>query len=146
MPPPLQPNPGVGSDSVTSGSTISLVTIELGVSPRALFDLFDRKQVSSAMRREIPGVGTIELGVMTERRNFPSVQATAFAPILLTIGKTVVSGVTVKLLADFLTAKLKGQDKARRMMTINKKLVEVTTSAAMVKILEETIEVDVSQK
>ena len=122
------------------------MTIELGVSPRALFDLFDSKQVSSGMSREVPGVGTIELGVMMERRDPPSIQATAFVPIILAVGSKVATGVTIKLLADFLTAKLKGQDKARRMMTINKKLVEVTTPEAMVKILEETIEIDVTQK
>jgi hypothetical protein len=122
------------------------MTIELGVSPRALFDLFDSKQVSSGMSREVPGVGTIKLGAMMERRDLPSIQATAFVPIVLAFGSTVATGVTIKLLADFLSAKLKGQDKARRMMTINKKLVEVTTAEAMVKILEETIEIDVTQK
>jgi hypothetical protein len=129
-----------------AGGTIPLMTIELGVSPRALTQLFDSKQVSSGMSLEVPSVGTIKFVVMMERRDLPSVQATAFVPILLTIGTAVVSGVTVKLLADFLTAKLKGQDKERRMMTINKKLVEVTTPEAMVKILEETIEIDVTQK
>ncbi len=118
------------------------MTIELGVSPRALFDLFDSKQVSSGMSREVPGGATIQLGVMMERRDLPSIQATAFVPILLTIGTGVVSGVTVKLIADFLTEKLKGEDKARRMMTINRKVVEVTTREAMVKTLTEEIEIE----
>ena len=118
------------------------MTIELGVSPRALFDLFDSKQVSSGMSREVPGGATIQLGVMTERRDLPSIQATAFVPILLTIGTGVVSGVTVKLIADFLTEKLKGEDKARRMMTINRKVVEVTTREAMAKTLTEEIKRD----
>jgi len=122
------------------------MTIELGVSPRALFDLFDSHQVSPGMSREVPGVGTIKLGVMMERRDLPPIQATAFVPIVLAFGSTVATGVTIKLLADFLTAKLRGQDKARRMMTINKKLVEVTTPEAMVKIFEETIEIDLTQK
>ena len=128
------------------GSTIPLMAIELGVSHQALFELFDSRQVSSGMSREVPGVGTIKLGLMMERRDVPSIQATAFVPIILTFGSTVATGVTIKLLADFLTAKLKGQDKARRMMTINRKLVEMTTPEAMVKILEETIKIDVTQK
>jgi hypothetical protein len=121
------------------------MTIELGVSPRALFALFDSTQVSSGMSREVLGVGTIKLGVTIERRTDPSIQATAFVPIVLAFGSTVVTGVTIKLLADFLTAKLKGQDKERRMMTINRKLVEVTTPEAIVKILEETIDIDVTR-
>lgn len=122
------------------------MTIELGVSPRALFALFDRTQVSPGMSREVLGVGTIKLGVMIERRTDPSIQATAFVPIVLAFGSQVVTGVTIKLLADFLTAKLKGQDKERRMMTINRKLVEVTTPEAIVKILEETIDIGVTRK
>jgi hypothetical protein len=118
------------------------MTIELGVSARALSALFDSKQVSSGMSREIPGVGTIQLGTMLETRDFPSVQATAFVPIVLMIGKTVASGVMIKLLADFLTAKIKGEDKARRMMMIRKKVVEVTTPEAMVKVLMEEIKME----
>jgi len=122
------------------------MTVELGVSPRALFDLFDSEHVSSVMSREVPGVGTIKLGLMIERRDLPSIQAAAFVPIVLAFGSTVATGVAIKLLADFLTAKLKAQDKARRMMTINSKLVEITTPEAMVKILEETIQVDMTEK
>ena len=123
------------------------MTIDLGVSPRALFDLFDSRQVSSGMSREIPGVGTIQLGEMIERRGgLPPIQAIAFVPIILAFGSAVVTSVTVKLLADFLTAKLKGEERIRRMMTINRKLVEVTTSEAMLKILEETITIDVTKK
>jgi uncharacterized protein YbjT (DUF2867 family) len=118
------------------------MTVELGVPPRALFALFDSKEVSSGMSREVPGGATIQLGTIMERRDFSSIQATAFVPILLTFGSTVVSAVAVKLIADFLTEKLKGQGKARRMMTINRRLVEVTTSEAIVKMLEETIEIE----
>lgn len=117
------------------------MTIELGVSPRALFALFDTHQVSTGMSREIPGGVTIQLGdTGMERRGLRSIEATAFVPILLQFGTAVVTAVTVKLLADFLTAKLKGNDKGRRMMTINRKLVEVTAPEAMVKIFTETIE------
>jgi hypothetical protein len=123
------------------GVQFQLMMIELGVSPRALFALFDGKEVSSGMSREVPGGATIQMGTMMERRDFSSIQATAFVPILLTFGSTMASGVAVKLIADFLTEKLKGQDKARRMMTINRRLVEVTTSEAIVKMLEETIEI-----
>lgn len=51
------------------------MTIELGVSPRALFDFFDSKQVLSGMSREVPGGATIQLGAMMERRDLPSIQA-----------------------------------------------------------------------
>ena len=114
------------------------MTIELGVSPHVLLDLFDSKQISTGMSREVPGGARIQLVVMRETRGFPSIQGTAFVPILLTIG----TGVTIKMLADFLTEKLKGEDKARRMMTINRKLVEVTTPEAMVKILTEEIKIE----
>src|ERR1017187_3086389 len=122
------------------------MTIELGVSPQALFALFDSKQVSAGMSRAVAEGATIQLGVIMERRDLPSIQATAFVPILLTIGTGVVSGVTVKLLCDFLAEKLKGEDKARRMMTINRKLVEVTTPEAMMKILTETIEIELDER
>jgi hypothetical protein len=122
------------------------MTIELGVSPQALFALFDSKQVSAGMSRAVAEGATIQLGVIMERRDLPSIQATAFVPILLTIGTGVVSGVTVKLLSDFLAEKLKGEDKARRMMTINRKLVEVTTPEAMMKILTETIEIELDER
>jgi hypothetical protein len=122
------------------------MTIELGVSPQALFALFDSKQVSAGMSRAVAEGATIQLGVIMERRDLPSIQATAFVPILLTIGTGVVSGVTVKLLSDFLAEKLKGEDKARRMMTINRKLVEVTTPEAMMKILTETIEIEIDER
>jgi hypothetical protein len=123
------------------------MTIELGVSRRALFDLFDSERVMSEMSREIPGVGTIQLGTMIERRGgVAPIQATAFVPILITFGTGVVSAVTVKLLSDFLVAKLKGEDKARRMMTVNREIVEVTTSEAMVKILTEDIRIEDEQK
>jgi hypothetical protein len=118
------------------------MTIELGVSPRTLFALFDSNQVSPGMSREIPRVGTIKLGTMMENRNSPSIQATAFVPIVVTISATVLSGVIARLLADFLTSKIKGEDKARRMMMINKKLVEVSTPDAMVKILTEEIKIE----
>ena len=122
------------------------MTIELGVSPQALFALFDSKQVSAGMSRAVAEGATIQLGVIMERRDLPSIQATAFVPILLTIGTGVVSGVTVKLLSDFLAEKLKGEDKARRMMTMNRKLVEVTTPEAMMKILTETIEIELDER
>ncbi|HVM93591.1 MAG TPA: hypothetical protein VMT67_12305 [Terriglobales bacterium] len=57
-----------------------------------------------------------------------------------------VKAAMVKLLADFLTQKLKGEDKERRMMTVNRKIVEVTTAEAMVKVLQETIAIDVTEK
>jgi hypothetical protein len=63
-------------------------------------------------------------------------------PIVLAFGSAVVTGVTIRMLSDFLTEKLKGEDKARRMMTINRKLVEVTTSEAMLKILTEEIKME----
>jgi hypothetical protein len=118
------------------------MTIELGVSPRTLVALFDSNQVSPGISREIPGVGTIKLGTMLENHDFPSIQASALVPIVLTISTTVLSGVIVRLLADFLTAKMKGEDKARRMMTINKRVVEVTTPDAMVTILSEEIKIE----
>jgi len=94
------------------------------------------------MSREIPGGAVIRLGVMMERRDPPTIQATAFVPILLAFGSTVVTGVTIKLLADFLIEKVNGEDKARQMITVNRRLIEVTTPEAMVKILEETIEIN----
>ena len=121
------------------------MTIELGVSSRSLVDLFDSKQVTPGMSREIPGVGTLKLGATKVRDSAPSVQATAFVTIVLTLGKTVVKAAMVKLLADFLTQKLKGEDKERRMMTVNRKIVEVTTAEAMVRVLEETIAIDVTE-
>jgi hypothetical protein len=114
------------------------MTIELGVSPRALFDLFDSKQVSAGMSREVPGGATIELGEMLMQKRDLPIEATAFVPILVTIG----SGVAINLFASWLYDKLKGEDKARRMMTINRKVVEVTTPDAMVKILTEEIQID----
>lgn len=118
------------------------MTIELGVSPRVLMALFDTSQVSPGISREIPGVGTLKLGIMMEKRDFPPMQANAFVPIVLTISTTVLSGVVVRLLADFLAAKIKGADKARRMMTINKKLVEVTTPEAILIVLTEEIKIE----
>jgi uncharacterized membrane protein (DUF106 family) len=121
------------------------MTIELGVSVPAVFDLFETRQFSSGMTREVPHVGTIKLGVMMETRGLPSIQAMPFFPVVVTFGSKVITALTIKLLADFVTGKLKGKEKARRMMTINKKLIEVTTSEAMVKILEETIAIDVTE-
>ncbi len=118
------------------------MTIELGVSPRALSALFDSKQISTGMIREIPGGATIQLGAMMERRDLPSIQATAFLPILVTISSNVASGVAIALISKFLTEKIKAKDKERRMITINKKLVEVTTPEALVKIFEETIKIE----
>jgi hypothetical protein len=106
------------------------MTIELGVSARALFDLFDSRQVSSGMSREVPGGAMIRLGEMPMQKSDLPIQATAFVPILVTIG----SGVAINLFSSWLYEKLKGEDKARRMMTINRKVVEVTTPEAMVKI------------
>jgi hypothetical protein len=118
------------------------MTIKLGVSPRALFALFDSKEVSSGMSREVPGGATIQLGVMMETRDLPSIQATAFVPILVTIGSVAGSGVAINLFSSWLYDKVKGNDKARRMITINKKLVEVTAPEALVKIFEETIKIE----
>ena len=128
--------------SFTLGVQSRFMTIELGVSPRVLMALFDTSQVSPGISREIPGVGTLKLGIMMEKRDFPPMQANAFVPIVLTISTTVLSGVVVRLLADFLAAKIKGADKARRMMTINKKLVEVTTPEAILIVLTEEIKIE----
>jgi len=119
------------------------MTIELGVSPRALSTLFDSNEIRTGMVREVPGGATIQLGeILMEKRDLPSIQASAFVTVLLTFGSGVISGVVVNLLSSWLTEKLKGDDKGRRMMCINRKLVEVTTSEAMTRILTETIEIE----
>jgi hypothetical protein len=68
------------------------MTIELGVSPRTLVALFDSNQVSLGISREIPGVGTIKLGTMLENHDFPSIQASASVPIVLTIHNGTIGG------------------------------------------------------
>jgi hypothetical protein len=112
------------------------MTLELGVSIRALAALFDSQNIRPGMSREAPDGVMIRLGEMPmARRNSPQIQATAFVPILITLG----SGAALNVFSNWLYDKLKGSSKGRQMITVNRKLVEVTTSDAMVRILEETI-------
>lgn len=114
------------------------MTIEIGCSPRDLLRLFDSNTISPGMTYEAPGGVTLELGQMFEKRGgLPDIQATAFIPVLATVGSTVALG----LFTNWLYDRLKGDGKTRRMVSINRTIVEVTPEA-ITKVLKESIHIE----
>jgi hypothetical protein len=89
------------------------------------------------MRRKVPGGATIQLGEMPpEKGDLPRIEA-ALVPVLLTLG----SGVGINVVSKWLYDKLKGDGKERKMIRINRVLVEITPEA-ITKILAESVEIE----
>jgi len=123
--------------------------IEIEVPIYALFAVFEgKKTVSGGEVHEVPGVATIQLAPSrVERRYSPDygVQAHVLPhlPILIEfakVGKDVAIGVFSAWLYDRLKSGSRG--KLTPTIRINQKTIEITTPEDIVKICEESIEID----
>jgi len=74
---------------------------------------------------------------MEKRGGLPYIQAIEFIPIAATFA----SGVAINLFSAWLYDKLKGDAKTRRMVSINRVIVEVTPDA-ITKVLNESIHIE----
>ncbi len=111
------------------------MNFEMSCPVDVLFDLFESKEISTGMTKDVPGGAVIQLGEMPMQKRHITQDAAPLVVIAVSFGTSVAS----KLLADWLSGKMK-KSKIQR-LRINRKEVEITPDGIL-KAIEETIEIE----
>lgn len=105
--------------------------VELQIPPKALFEVFEAKSVSTGMTQAVPGGGTLAVGGLDKRTH----AALPLVPVILTLG----SGNAINLVSGWLCDKLKHANVQH--LVIEGMEVEVTAEE-ITKAISESVNVD----